>query len=122
MVYWSEMKKLIIIFGALAVVILVWSVLLFTKDKKPSVAEAKSPITLEEIAKHDSKDSCWMVIEGKVYDVTKYIPNHQGGEMILSGCGKDATQMFNSRPNDGIPHSSRARSLLVNYYIGEISK
>lgn len=36
-----------------------------------------------EIAKHNSPDSCWLVIHGKVYDVTKFLDKHPGGRSIL---------------------------------------
>ena len=35
-----------------------------------------------------------MVINGKVYDVTQYIPFHPGGQKILMGVGKDGTDLF----------------------------
>jgi cytochrome b involved in lipid metabolism len=63
-----------------------------------------------------------MAISGNVYDVTSFIPNHQGGDQILLGCGKDATDMFDSRPNDGTSHSNRARQMLLNYQIGVLAK
>ncbi|KAI1325499.1 FMN-dependent dehydrogenase-domain-containing protein [Xylariaceae sp. FL0255] len=48
-----------------------------------------------EIAKHDSKDSCWVVIHGKAYDVTEFLPEHPGGmKIILKYAGKDATEEF----------------------------
>lgn len=75
-------------------------------------------ISIDEVGAHANADSCWIVIEGKVYDVTSFIPNHPGEEAILMGCGKDATEMFNSRPSDGTSHSSRARSILSDYQIG----
>ena len=31
-----------------------------------------------EIVKHDKEDDCWVVIHGKVYDITKMLPNHSG--------------------------------------------
>ena len=86
-----------------------------------SMAPSKS-ITLDEIAKHTDSSSCWMAIEGKVYDVTGFIPGHPGGDAILQGCGKDATAIFNSRPNDGTSHSDRARSILANYQIGVLAQ
>uniref|UniRef100_A0A060T3D8 L-lactate dehydrogenase (cytochrome) n=1 Tax=Blastobotrys adeninivorans TaxID=409370 RepID=A0A060T3D8_BLAAD len=52
-------------------------------------------IKSEEIAEHNSKESCWVVIHGKVYDVTEFLPNHPGGEkIILQYAGKDATKKF----------------------------
>lgn len=33
-------------------------------------------LTGEEIAKHDSRESCWVIIHGKAYDVTECVYNH----------------------------------------------
>jgi len=52
--------------------------------------------TLEEVAKHNSKASCWVVLDGKVLDVTSFLSEHPGGELaILTFAGKDATEEFN---------------------------
>jgi L-lactate dehydrogenase (cytochrome) len=49
----------------------------------------------EEISKHNSKESCWVVIHGKAYDVTEFLPEHPGGQkIILKYAGKDATEEF----------------------------
>lgn len=37
-------------------------------------------ITEQDLAKHDTKEDCWVVYSGKVYDVTDYLPRHPGGE------------------------------------------
>lgn len=48
-----------------------------------------------EVSKHDSKESCWVVIHGKAYDVTEFLPEHPGGMgIILKYAGKDATEEF----------------------------
>lgn len=84
---------------------------------QPSTQE----FTMEEIANHNTKEDCWLLISGKVYDVTKMIGGHPGGAAILEGCGKDATTLFETRPmGSGTPHSERARSGLEKYYIGEV--
>lgn len=44
--------------------------------------------------KHNRSNDAWMVINGKVYDVTQYIPFHPGGNKILMGVGKDGTELF----------------------------
>merc|ERR1719359_1916799 len=52
--------------------------------------------TLEEVAKHNTKQSCWVVLDGKVLDVTNFLSEHPGGELaILTFAGKDATEEFN---------------------------
>jgi len=49
----------------------------------------------DEVAKHNSRDSCWVIIHGRAYDVTDFLPEHPGGpKIILKYAGKDATEEF----------------------------
>lgn len=50
--------------------------------------------TLEEIAQHDSELDAWAVIDGRVYNLTPFIPMHPGGEKIVKAFGKDITQLW----------------------------
>merc|ERR1719355_281879 len=51
---------------------------------------------MAEVAKHTTKGDCWVVVAGKVLNVTNFLPNHPGGELaILTFAGKDATEEFN---------------------------
>jgi L-lactate dehydrogenase (cytochrome) len=53
------------------------------------------PLTGAEVAKHASKDSCWVIVHGRAYDVTEFLPEHPGGmKIILKYAGKDATEEF----------------------------
>ena len=55
------------------------------------------PYSLDEIAKHNTIGDLWIVIDSKVYDVSKFGKLHPGGPHILqsfSGAGKDATEQF----------------------------
>lgn len=52
-------------------------------------------LTGDEIQKHNSKDSCWVIVHGKAYDVTEFLPEHPGGQnIILKYAGKDATEAY----------------------------
>jgi cytochrome b involved in lipid metabolism len=54
--------------------------------------------TIAQVAENNNKSSCWTIINGSVYNITSYIPNHPGGESeILQICGKDGSQLF-SKP------------------------
>jgi len=121
------MKRAVLLIGILLVVGGGYMFYQKNQSVEPNNAPAPSAgktYTLEEVAKHTQKDDCWLAIEGKVYDVTSFVKGglHPGKDAILQGCGKDATEMFNSRPNDGTAHSSRARDMLPKYYIGELAK
>lgn len=69
-------------------------------DAKPAPQkEAGKPelkeYTLEEVAKHNKKDDCWVVVNGQVLNVTNFLPDHPGGpKAILLYAGRDATEEF----------------------------
>ncbi|KAG2333064.1 hypothetical protein Bca52824_004244 [Brassica carinata] len=69
-----------------------------------------------EVSQHNKRNDCWLIISGKVYDVTTFMDDHPGGdEVLLSSAGKDATFDF-----EDVGHSDDARALMEEYYIGEI--
>ncbi|KAI8373211.1 FAD binding domain-containing protein [Radiomyces spectabilis] len=52
--------------------------------------------TLEEVAKHNKADDCWVIVNGQVLDVTDFLSEHPGGKKaILLFAGRDATEEFN---------------------------
>ncbi|EMC92850.1 hypothetical protein BAUCODRAFT_133772 [Baudoinia panamericana UAMH 10762] len=52
-------------------------------------------LTGEEVAKHNSRESCWVIVHGRAYDVTEFMPEHPGGpKIILKYAGKDATEEY----------------------------
>lgn len=47
------------------------------------------------VAKHNTRESCWVVLYGNVYDVTDFLSDHPGGaKIILKLAGKDATEEY----------------------------
>lgn len=60
-----------------------------------AAAPAAAGYTLEEVAKHTTKDDCWVVLHGQVLNVTSFLKDHPGGELaILTFAGKDASAEF----------------------------
>ncbi|KAI5782697.1 FMN-dependent dehydrogenase-domain-containing protein [Geopyxis carbonaria] len=52
-------------------------------------------LTGAEVAAHNDNKSCWVIVHGKAYDVTEFLPEHPGGsKIILKYAGKDATEEF----------------------------
>ncbi|XVF32201.1 hypothetical protein REPUB_Repub17cG0061600 [Reevesia pubescens] len=52
----------------------------------------------------------------QVYNVTKFLEDHPGGdEVLLSATGKDATDDFVD-----VGHSSSARAMMDEFYVGKI--
>jgi len=76
-------------------------------------------ITLATIAKHSSRTSCWSAVNGSVYDLTSWIPNHPGGEqVILSMCGVDGSAGYNGQHGS----SSKPARILGGFKIGTLAK
>ena len=79
--------------------------------------------SMEDVQKHgrfenqlEASKSYWIVIHDKVYDVTKWLDDHPGGEdVLMENSGTDA-----SEPWEDIGHSSEAREKMKKYQIGEL--
>ncbi|KAL5759345.1 hypothetical protein ACOSP7_017870 [Xanthoceras sorbifolium] len=72
--------------------------------------------TIQEISHHNTQEDCWILIDNKVYDVTKYLDEHPGGDdVVLAATAKDATDEF-----EDAGHSESAMELLESFCIGEL--
>ncbi|MCO5588419.1 hypothetical protein L7F22_042375 [Adiantum nelumboides] len=76
-------------------------------------------LNAEEVAKHNSEQSCHVIVHGKVYDVTEFLPDHPGGKgIILKYAGKDATEAY-----DPIhPPGTLEENLAPEKYLGEVDQ
>lgn len=74
-------------------------------------------ISKAEVSAHAHESSCWIIVEEKVYDVTRYLKDHPGGvASILTNGGEDSTEDFLAI------HSEKARTMLTEYFIGDLAQ
>lgn len=63
------------------------------------------------MAKHNTRESCWVILYGNVWDVTEFLPNHPGGaNIVLKLAGKDATEEYDPIHPPGTLEDSLAPS------------
>ncbi|KAH9820960.1 L-lactate dehydrogenase (cytochrome) like protein [Teratosphaeria destructans] len=54
-------------------------------------------ISVAEISQHNTPDDCWIVVDGRVWDMTEFAPDHPGGgEIIWKHAGHDASTTYSS--------------------------
>ena len=52
-------------------------------------------LTRDEVAKNNTEDSLWCIVDHKVYDLTDFVDAHPGGNVVLQQvAGQDATTAF----------------------------
>ena len=89
-----------------------------TVSPTPTPTSTKASYTMDDVKKRSTSSACWSVIDGNVYDLTKWIPAHRGGpQAILFLCGKDGTSAFKAQ-HEG---ASTPMSALANYFIGPLA-
>ena len=72
--------------------------------------------TAAEIAKHNTEESPWLIIHGRVYDITPYLDEHPGGpEIMVDNAGKNASEEY-----DDIGHSDDATEKMAEFMIGRL--
>lgn len=78
-------------------------------------------ITRQELEKHSAKGDAWILFRGEVYDVTKYVSEHPGGDAILRYAGKDASKAVSEQ----VAHKcvfNFILSKLKTFHIGKLAE
>jgi cytochrome b involved in lipid metabolism len=75
-------------------------------------------ITLDELRTNKTREKFYILVHGKVYNVTKFMDEHPGGdEVLLAEGGQDATEAF-----EDVGHSDEARALLPGMFVGDFEQ
>jgi len=78
----------------------------------------KTKFTASQVVSHRQKEDLYIVIHDKVYDVSKFIEQHPGGQAVLIDQGGfDATEAF-----EEVGHSDFALEILKTYQIGVLNR
>lgn len=73
---------------------------------------------MQDVAEHNTKNDMYMVVHEKVYDCTKFLDEHPGGEeVMLDVAGQDGTEAF-----EDVGHSDEAREALDKLFVGELKR
>ncbi len=89
-----------------------------TATSTPTTSKSGGSYTSSDLQKHSDLTSCWSVVNGEVYDLTRWINSHPGGKSaITSICGRDGSSAFNGE------HAGKSDPLreLAKFKIGNFS-
>jgi cytochrome b involved in lipid metabolism len=85
----------------------------------PESGTSNESISTASVASHKDATSCWSSINGNVYDLTSWIPEHPGGpQAILQLCGTDGTAKFNGMHGGG----AMQEQILAGFKIGILAQ
>ncbi|KAJ8527971.1 hypothetical protein K7X08_015422 [Anisodus acutangulus] len=109
-----------ILLGILLAVLIVIPRLRSTSDQPKKVTsnaqnKAVKSYSKAEVALHNKRTDCWIIIKDKVFDVTSYVEEHPGGDAILAHAGDDSTEGFY-----GPQHATRVFEMIDDFCIGNL--
>lgn len=81
----------------------------------------QSPVgfTRSQVEANNSTAKCWSIINDNVYDLTKWIKSHPGGQSAITFiCGKDGTDAFLAQHRGQSSPFSRLASFYIGPFIG----
>ena len=74
-----------------------------TKPAKKEFSIPEKEYTMEEVAKHNTKEDIWVVVKGIVMDLSNFLDDHPGGaNALLNFSGRDATEEFEMLHDDEV--------------------
>ena len=114
------MRRCVTFKGALWVCAVLMAVVV---PRAQGAESATKVFTKEQVAQHKSNSSCYLIIEGMVYDATRYLKEHASKHDydLLPWCGRDATKGWLEKDGEGKPHSRKALLQLKPLKVGTLA-
>lgn len=78
--------------------------------------------TIEEVQKHSTPESAWVIYSGDVYDITDFISLHPGGAILTHYLGQDVEQVWKDGGFTKHLANNSAFSILSKYKIGKLKE
>ena len=60
-------------------------------------AYSKKNYTRAEVSLHNKREDLWIIVYGRVYDVTDWAPKHPGGKRIIQHYGGEDASVSSNR-------------------------
>ena len=74
-----------------------------SNNTKMASTTTEPTFTLDDVRRHNAAGDAWIVVDGAVYDVSKFAAMHPGGRHVLNQqAGKDASALFKLFHNDTV--------------------
>eukprot|EP00299_Pterocystis_sp_00344_P013656 c6711_g1_i1.p1 GENE.c6711_g1_i1~~c6711_g1_i1.p1 ORF type:complete len:407 (+),score=82.51 c6711_g1_i1:59-1222(+) len=98
-----------------------WMRLCSKSENLSGLSAPSKHLTMAEVAKHNHRDDAWMILQGRVYNITPYLKFHPGSiEELMRGAGRDATAMFNEY-HPWVNHSAMLEKCLVGFLSSSVN-
>jgi cytochrome b involved in lipid metabolism len=75
--------------------------------------------TRAQVAEHNSQESCWVILNGQVLDLTGFEAKHPGKLAFVRGAGTDIGELM-SKIHKGTGHSANAYEWAKEFVIGDL--
>ena len=86
-----------------------------------TATRSEQTFKMDEVTRHNTHESCYMIYKGGVYDFTRKLAPHKEKFLdIQSWCGKDMTPAFETKNNTNVPHKAESIKKLEDFYIGKL--
>lgn len=100
-----------------------WSLLMLGLLAAQTALAAEKIMNVSEVNAHNGATSCWIIVEDKVYDITKLLDSHKPKckeTKLEDFCGKDASSVWIQKEKSSLGHKRKSILEFTRFQIGTI--